>query len=86
MPVVDQEMLLWEEVREPRPAPRSVLDLATAAPTPLVPAPRSAPADAAVEGIWASGYDAFCLTVAQDLDEGHMDGPDAAVAPRAAAA
>ncbi|MER6693484.1 SMI1/KNR4 family protein [Streptomyces minutiscleroticus] len=72
VPIVEQEMLLWERVHEPRPAPRSVLDLAAAVPPPAVTSPHDTSGDAAAEDMWASGYDAFCLVFVHAVDEGEL--------------
>ncbi|MEU8897267.1 SMI1/KNR4 family protein [Nocardia sp. NPDC048505] len=66
VPVVDDGMLLWERALEPRVEPRSLFDLALTDPV-IEPARTSS--EATPNKTWPSGYDNFCLTYAQDLDE-----------------
>lgn len=67
VPVVDDGMLLWEYAFERRAEPRSLFDLALA--DPVIAAPGRTTSDATLNKTWPSGYDNFCLTFAQDLDE-----------------
>ncbi|WP_222595212.1 SMI1/KNR4 family protein [Nocardia ninae] len=67
VPVVDDGMLLWEHAPEPRAEPRSLFDLALA--DPATAAPGRTTSHATPNQTWPSGYDNFCLTFAQDLDE-----------------
>ncbi|MEV0540941.1 SMI1/KNR4 family protein [Nocardia salmonicida] len=71
-PVVDDGILLWEFTPEPRSEPQSLLDLASAAADPLVAAPRRPISRAAPTKNWPSGYNSFCLTFAQGLDEAEL--------------
>lgn len=67
VPVVDDGMLLWEHAPERRVEPRSLFDLALA--DPVTAAPRRTTFHATPNKPWPSGYDNFCLTFAQALDE-----------------
>ncbi|MFF3228017.1 SMI1/KNR4 family protein [Nocardia suismassiliense] len=67
VPVVDDGMLLWEYAPEPRAEPRSLFDLALA--DPAIAAPGRTTSHATLNKTWPSGYDNFCLTFAQELDE-----------------
>ncbi|MVU80903.1 hypothetical protein GPX89_27095 [Nocardia sp. ET3-3] len=67
MPVVDDGMLLWEYVPERLGEPRSLFDLGLADPV-IATRGRTSP-HAALNETWPSGYENFCLTFAQDLDE-----------------
>ncbi|MCM6773506.1 SMI1/KNR4 family protein [Nocardia sp. CDC159] len=67
VPVVDDGMLLWELAPERRHEPRSLFDLALA--DPVIATPRRPTSQATLNKTWPSGYDNFCLTFAQALDE-----------------
>ncbi|WP_051407543.1 DUF6461 domain-containing protein [Nocardia sp. CNY236] len=67
VPVVDDGMLLWEHAPEPRAEPRSLFDLALA--DAVIDAPRRTTFPATPNETWPGGYDNFCLTFAQALDE-----------------
>lgn len=67
VPVVDDGMLLWELTPERRPEPRSLFDRGLA--DPVIAAPRRTTAQTTPNKTWPSGYDNFCLTFAQALDE-----------------
>ncbi|MFI9407905.1 SMI1/KNR4 family protein [Nocardia sp. NPDC052316] len=69
VPVADDGMLLWEFAPEPRSEPQSVLGLASAAADPVVAAPQRPISRAKPTKNWPSGFDSFCLTFAQGLDE-----------------
>ncbi|WP_410873370.1 SMI1/KNR4 family protein [Nocardia sp. A7] len=70
VPVVDDGMLLWEFTPEPRSEPRSLLDLASAAADPS--SPRRPISRAVRTKNWPRGFDSFCLTFAQGLDEAEL--------------
>ncbi|MEU7221819.1 SMI1/KNR4 family protein [Nocardia iowensis] len=70
VPVVDDGTLLWEPAPERRTEPRSLFDLALA--DPVVDAPRRTSSSATPNMTWPSGYDNFCLTFAQALDESEL--------------
>lgn len=70
--VVDDGMLLWEFVREPPPEPQSLLDPALAIADPVIATPRRTTSPAAPKKTWPKGYDDFCLTFAQGLDEAEL--------------
>ncbi|MEV4127192.1 SMI1/KNR4 family protein [Nocardia sp. NPDC049707] len=67
VPVVDDGMLLWEYAPERRAEPRSLFALALA--DPVIAAPGRTTSHATLNKTWPSGYDNFCLTFAQALDE-----------------
>ncbi|MEV0251857.1 SMI1/KNR4 family protein [Nocardia sp. NPDC050712] len=66
VPVVDDGMLLWEHAPEAPTEPRSLFDLALTDP---IIEPSRTTSDTTPNKTWPSGYDNFCLTFAQDLDE-----------------
>ncbi|WP_225732668.1 SMI1/KNR4 family protein [Nocardia sp. JCM 34519] len=70
VPVVDDGMLLWELAPERRHEPRSLFDRGLA--DPVIAAPRRTTSHAAPTKSWPSGYDDFCLTFAQALDEDEL--------------
>ncbi|MFI9503538.1 SMI1/KNR4 family protein [Nocardia sp. NPDC052566] len=70
VPVVDDGMLLWEFAPERRSEPRSLFDRALA--EPVIAAPHRTASDATPNETWPSGYDNFCLTFAQALDEAEL--------------
>ncbi len=67
VPVVDDGMLLWELVPERPHEPRSLFDSALV--DPVIAGPRRTTSHATPDMAWPRGYDNFCLTFAQALDE-----------------
>ncbi|MGF0315981.1 SMI1/KNR4 family protein [Nocardia fluminea] len=72
VPVADDGMLLWEFAPEPRSEPQSVLGLTSAPADQVVAAPQRPISRAVPTKNWPSGFDSFCLTFAQGLDEAEL--------------
>ncbi|MFF3227221.1 SMI1/KNR4 family protein [Nocardia suismassiliense] len=72
VPVADDGILLWEFAPEPRSEPQSVLGLASAPADQVVAAPQRPISRAVPTKNWPSGFDPFCLTFAQGLDEAEL--------------
>ncbi|MFI6047316.1 SMI1/KNR4 family protein [Nocardia sp. NPDC051321] len=67
VPIVDDGMLLWEYAFERQPEPRSLFDRALA--DPVIATPRRTTSHTTPEETWPGGYEDFCLTFVQALDE-----------------
>jgi cell wall assembly regulator SMI1 len=68
LPIAFGGELIWEKVKEPLPAPRSLLELAAAEQTPVPPERDHGRFTPASETGWAGEYGTFCLSFVHGVD------------------